>query len=175
MPAFTPQSMLYRARGPMADGNAYRDRGAEQAYTYSGNPNMPIFNQPRMAPVAGGASTRPMTMPAVGSGDYLQHLRQMGSLNPLPYGASNGARAATVPMPQYNRLDADRWARQLQAQQTPSMLGNRIAANMSADAPAQFSGMQGALGAYAARGMPAPAPTKPAMLQRPAIPLFRGY
>lgn len=52
---FTPQSMMYRMRGGMADGNPYRSRSREQAYTPSGNPNMPIFNQP-------AAPSKPMRM-----------------------------------------------------------------------------------------------------------------
>src|SRR5690349_350528 len=46
MPMGIPQSLMYGYRGQYADGAPLRDRGTEQASTYSGNPNMPVFNQP---------------------------------------------------------------------------------------------------------------------------------
>jgi hypothetical protein len=46
MPMGIPQSLMYSYRGAGADGNSVRDRSTEQAPTYSGNPNMPVFNQP---------------------------------------------------------------------------------------------------------------------------------
>lgn len=39
-----PQGMMYGMRGQMGDGNSIRNRGMEQNYTNSGNPNMPMFN-----------------------------------------------------------------------------------------------------------------------------------
>jgi hypothetical protein len=58
MPMGIPQSLMYGYRGQYADGAPARDRGTEQANTYSGNPNMPIFNQP--SPNAYGRQSMPV-------------------------------------------------------------------------------------------------------------------
>lgn len=45
MPAYgAPQSLMYSYRGQQADGNSIRNRGAEQRFSGSGNPQMPMFN-----------------------------------------------------------------------------------------------------------------------------------
>lgn len=58
------QGMLYGMRGPMPDGNMLRNRSREQMYSASGNPNMPIFNQP--APTKPMRVSSPIARPGTG-------------------------------------------------------------------------------------------------------------